>query len=254
MANPWILGIDLGKEANHTAFVGLEQDWTSTPERGFSNHYHARFIDRLPLGTPYDAPEGVSTVLSRAKKILSSPYFRGCTVALDYTGVGTAVRDIFWRANLPCALLSVTITSGMQGNARYGEADRSYHVPKIELVSVLDMVLNQDRLDVPEQPLASVLRQEMLVFRRRVSAGGKESFTGKIGSGQNDDIALGLMIGLWVGENTPVGWDGTMGSSRAVPPAPPNTFLSEEDRQADRPAELDVPGGRKLWSAPGTEW
>src|SRR5262249_60856927 len=94
---------------------------------------------RYPLGTPY--PDVVADV-QRLKAL--DPLSRKDTMLVaDATGVGAPVVDMFARARLEP--LSVQITAGAQPL----KIDRlHWHVPKRDLASVLQVLLQDDRLRI----------------------------------------------------------------------------------------------------------
>jgi hypothetical protein len=127
-----IAGLDLGQAQDPTALALLEKRWIPNPDPArpaeFLSHYHARFLKRWPLGTPY--PKIVADVRELlARQPLDCP-----TLAVDGTGVGRAVVDLFRQADLPAALRPTLITAGHQITAA---GDGYLHVPKKELVSVV---------------------------------------------------------------------------------------------------------------------
>ena len=49
-----VIGADIGQKVDPTAIVVVERQWRGEGGRpGFDDHYVARHLDRLPLGTPY---------------------------------------------------------------------------------------------------------------------------------------------------------------------------------------------------------
>src|SRR5262249_30639470 len=120
----------------------------------------------LPLTRPVESAD-LAKFLAERSPVLPR-------VAADQTGVGRAVMEMVRDADLAAELRPVLITAGHQTTF---EDDGSYHVPKKELVSVLQVLLQSRRLKIsPELPLASVLEQEFIHFKVKVTAAGNETF------------------------------------------------------------------------------
>lgn len=74
-------------------------------------------------------------------------------------------------------------------------------MPKRELVSVLQILLQEGRLAVPaELPDAALLRRELLQFRVRISGAANETF-GAWREGEHDDMVIAVALACWAGEN-----------------------------------------------------
>ena len=224
VADPrFVLGVDVGQLADYTAVVALERvptgtgelevdyrapDYTTDPSTGRRTgplkerqipHYHARHVERLPLGLAY--PSQVAHVAA----LLARPPLAGQTqLVLDATGVGRAIVDLFRAAGLqPVAL---TITGGADVHReRWDEL----HVPKKDLVGTVQVLLQQQRLKIAASlPTAAVLTEELLGFRQRITAHAHVTY----GAGEDwrsaphDDLVLAVALGAWYGEHLPPGW------------------------------------------------
>ena len=78
--------------------------------------------------------------------------------------------------------------------------NRAYWVPKIELVSTVQSLLQTRRLRVvPRLALADVLKRELLDFKIKVTASANETF-GTWREGAHDDLVLAVAMAAWVGE------------------------------------------------------
>jgi len=153
--------------------------------------YHVRGLERVPLGTPYTA------VVALVKQRLgASPLLRGAPLAIDQTGVGRGIFDLFTQAQL--APYGITITSGSEVK-REG---RSLHVPKIDLVSVLIAIYQSERLKIAAGLVEGpTLIHELVNFRPKVNiATGNESFEAWRES-IHDDLVLAVAMAVWFAEN-----------------------------------------------------
>src|SRR5262249_42130611 len=135
MATDYYVGLDLGQAADFTALAVLERPEGS----GEGSAYSLRHLRRYPLGTPY------TQVVPAVVRLVGLPPLKGqVTLVVDQTGVGRAVVDLL-RREAECRLVPVTITAGQQVTVA---EDGSRHVPKKELVSCLQLLLQSRRLKV----------------------------------------------------------------------------------------------------------
>jgi hypothetical protein len=137
--------------------------------------------------------------------------------------VGRAVVDMLRGA--AGWVVPVTITSG---HAVTRADDGSYHVPKKELVTALQVVLQARRLHVA-RGLAEgpVLVRELQNFRVKITLAANETF-GAWREGEHDDLVLAVALACWWAERNPVwGPDAcTAGGGSLIAEAPPGVFLS----------------------------
>ena len=96
----------------------------------------------------------------------------------------------------------LTITAGSEVREdRWNRTNhRAYWVPKIELVSTVQSLLQTRRLRVvPRLALADVLKRELLDFKIKVTASANETFsTGR--EHAHDDLVLAVAMAAWLGE------------------------------------------------------
>ena len=78
------LGLDLGKSQDHTAIAVVERpDAGRAWQTSAHEQLLLRYIERVPLGTPYPA------VVEHVRRIVQHEQTGGrCTLAVDATGVG----------------------------------------------------------------------------------------------------------------------------------------------------------------------
>lgn len=179
-----VVGLDLGQAADFTAIAVVEK----VPAAEVDPLFLVRHLERLPLGTGYPA------VVEHVRAMFEAKELAGATLAVDQTGVGRPVVDLLrqakgkWRKLLP-----VTITAG-QAATRDGAG---WRVPKIELVSAMQVALQDRRLKVAaDLPFAAVLVEELKNFKVRITPAMNEQF-GSWRDGQNDDLVLALGIAVW---------------------------------------------------------
>lgn len=117
-----IVGLDLGQAQDFTALAVLERTWRLDPAKGrHLGHYAVRHLHRWPVGTPYTA------IVKEVGELVRTPPLSNPLLAVDQTGVGWAVVDMFRPADCCARLRPILITGGHE--------TVGLHVPKKELVS-----------------------------------------------------------------------------------------------------------------------
>jgi hypothetical protein len=195
-APPWhVIGLDLGQAQDHSALAVLEARGGPGPPR-----YAVRHLHRWPLGTRY------ARIVEDVRGLVRRPPLRWPLLAVDGTGVGAAVVDLFRAGDLEAALFSVLITAGH--HAAVG-ADGRLHAPKKELVSVLQVLLQGRRLEVaPQLEHARTLAAELAAFRVKVTAAANETFE-SWRERDHDDLVLAVALAAWLAEQAGPPSDGT---------------------------------------------
>jgi hypothetical protein len=197
------IGLDLGQARDFSALVVVDRvafvkpavchpapsfmikgggGWTE-PEKRETRH-HVVHCERPRLGTPY--PE----IVRRVRDLLDV-VGHGAELIVDATGVGRAVIDLFHeRAVFPIA---VTLTGG-DAVTRDGSA---YRVPKRDLISAVEVLLQEKRLKFAEGMANRVaLVEELLSFRANVTASGHDAY-GAAGARMHDDLVIALALAVW---------------------------------------------------------
>jgi hypothetical protein len=186
-----VLGLDLGKSLDHTALCGLDvQGGEENPKERL---HHCRHLQRFKLGTSY--PQIVATVrelCSREPLRSQKPW-----LAIDGTGVGNAVVDLFRQTPINARIQPVVIHGGDTVVYENG----IYRVPKRELVGCVQVALQTGRLKIAgELPDVGILTQELQNFQVEISAStGHDSYEARVG--KHDDYVLAVAIALWFAQN-----------------------------------------------------
>jgi hypothetical protein len=116
---------------------------------------------------------------------------------VDQTGVGRAVVDMISRSRPRASIRPITITAGHAAIAD----GAGWHVPKKELVGVLQVLLQTRRLQVARRlPMASVLAKELETFRVKITVNANETFEAWR-ERDHDDMVLAVAMAAWVGEH-----------------------------------------------------
>jgi hypothetical protein len=213
MSNRFYLGLDLGAAADYSALAILE---AQGKEKGRA--YHCGFLKRWPLKTSYpDIVSDVVKIIARDELQKERRAFDGGgplhgyqreieearavtmpVLAVDNTGVGAPVVDLFKQADLKAQLDPIQITGG-DSVSRDGILTR---VPKRDLVSAAQVALQSGLLKIAEElPDAQTLIRELLNFKVKISLATAHDSYGAWREGEHDDLVLAVALALWIAEN-----------------------------------------------------
>lgn len=192
------LGVDLGKERDHTVLALCERRW-QLGQWSAAHHDHARRpvlvlrdLVRLPLNTAYThVPQVIKNAFARYEA--ASPYAASVkterNVVVDAGGVGGGVLDIIRQAQDtrylgPLQLVPVFTSSGHEPGRT---ASGCHTVPKRDLLTALRAVVEARSLLIPRQlALAPELLKELAGFRQSGHSTAK-----------HDDLAMALCLAVW---------------------------------------------------------
>jgi hypothetical protein len=187
----YFCGLDLGQSADYSALVILERRGSSPQNYTFD----CRHLHRWQLRTPY--PEIVAgTVRWMNSEAVNKSARERATLAVDKTGVGAPVTDLFKREKMHARLVPIVITGGDQVT-KDGETVR---VPKRNLVSGVSVALQTGKLKFSEElPLTKTLTAELQNFKAKISDSGNDTYGAgaEWRTGNNDDLVLALAMALW---------------------------------------------------------
>lgn len=175
----FLIGVDLGQARDYTAIVVIQ----AFDHKG-KREYDLRHLERPELGTPYPA------VVERIAEVVTDKKLgKEVSLVVDATGVGRPVVDMMRERGL--RPFPVTITASTT------EGDR---VAKRDLVSTLQVVLQTGRLKIAHGlPLAPVLVKELVNFKAKISAEGRDTYEAWREE-VHDDLVLAAALALWWGE------------------------------------------------------
>lgn len=187
----YVIGLDLGKSQDFTA-VSVLQVFGDPPEAKF----FCRHLQRFKLGTSYPQIVANMREMCRREPLLSNRP----TLAIDQTGVGAAVVDIFRQAEINADLKPVLIHGGDHAVKEGG----TWRVPKRELVGATQVALQTGTLKIAsELPDVGILTQELQNFQVKISDSGFDSYEARVGV--HDDLVLSLAMALYIA-NRKVKW------------------------------------------------
>jgi len=190
----FFIGEDLGQASDYTAIAVIDADTTG---------YKVRHLQRFPLGTPY--PQMVDRT-AQIKDQLS-----GSILAVDGTGVGRPIIDLFWDRGL--SPWSITIIGS--GEAKNDAMDSvrkggmivtpsyrdqlTWRVPKRDLVGALAIAFQTKMIKISSQlPDAKILTDELLNFKVKINTKTAHDSYEAWREGDHDDLVLAVAIALWV--------------------------------------------------------
>jgi len=183
----YTVGLDLGQTKDYTALVILERHGEA--EKAI---FQARHLERFPLGTPYPA------IVAAVAEMLKQPSLskEKVRLAVDETGVGAPVVDLFRQARLNAVLHPIHITGGSTVNRDRGVE----YVPKRNLVSVVQVALQTDKLKVASAlPEAQTLVRELQNFQVKITDAANDTY-GAWREGTHDDLVLAVALALYAGK------------------------------------------------------
>lgn len=212
----FLVGVDLGQASDYTAISVLqrgERDTGHTKQRTanystgrtvttrvMEGTYDVRHLERMPLGTPYPTQvERVARIVKDLRNRDDVLFGRGSVrLVVDQTGVGRPVVDMLRQAGLR-DLIAVSIHGGDTSTNEGSE----HRVPKRELVSIVQVLLQTERLRIAASlPEAQTLTKEMLAFRVTFSATGHDTYGNDWRENPHDDMVLAVALAAWAGERT----------------------------------------------------
>lgn len=182
------VGVDIGQSQDYTAIVVLES--LHPPEipveqgRLLVVRYLTRFRDVL-------YPDVADTVenLVKHRRLARG----GVSLAVDATGVGPAVTDLLTKRGMH--FKSVKIHGG--DAETHGEGG-VYRVPKRDLISALQVLLQTEVLKIPRSlNLAETLRAELLNFRVKINVNSGHDSYEAWREEEHDDLVLAAALAAW---------------------------------------------------------
>ena len=160
----YFIGLDLGQSQDFSAMAILERHGTSKHDYVF----HCRHLHRWKLRTSYPAIVAESVAIANDPK-LRSPN-RKPLLAVDATGVGAPVIDLFKKAMLHAKLEPVQIVGGSTVSKEHG----LNRVPKRDLFSVVQVALQNGRFRIAEIRLKKT-NEQIATYKRESIKGNTET-------------------------------------------------------------------------------
>ena len=182
------IGVDLGQKLDPTAIVVVEiqprlpRDPEMRKRYAGEPHFVVRALQRLELGTPYPA------IVRRLVDIVGRLQASGLQpdVWVDATGLGQPVVDLLQNNGLSVHPVYLN-GSDQLVRGKWGRVD----LGKCFMVSRLQVLLQTERLHLPNTAEAAVLVEELLNYEIRINDNANAQF-GAFRVGAHDDLATAL--------------------------------------------------------------
>jgi hypothetical protein len=191
----YFAGLDLGQVNDFTALAILTRRANDCLRPGQRPVYALGYLERYPMGTPY------REIFASVRTMLRSPPVHQTILAVDTTGVGQAVLELLEETlsgQVSCLLCRACITSCMT-IANVASANQC--IPKKELVGVLQVLLQNRRLQIPRSlPHAQVLLNELLTFKMKLKAPKADQALQDWRKGPQDDLIFAIGLAAFYGE------------------------------------------------------
>jgi hypothetical protein len=143
---------------------------------------------RFELGMSY--PD----IVKKVQRAINHSAIHPNLLLIDNTGVGIAISDLFRLARLNFCPITIT------GSERVTRDGRSVRVPKRDLVSNLQVLLQTKRLKIAARlNEAQTFIDELLNFQVKISLAGHDTY-GAWREGTHDDLVLAVALACWAAE------------------------------------------------------
>ncbi len=190
------VSLDLGQSQDYSALAIIECERAITNGKDEITKLDCRYLKRWRLRTPYpQIVRDVVQIVNSLDPALSSTRGRP-VLAVDKTGCGAAVVDLFKAEKINAELRPIMITGGSKVTIE----DGTYRIPKRDLVSCVQVALQNRTLKIASQlPEADTLTRELANFKAKISDAGNDSYGAgddwRIGN--NDDLVLAVAMAIW---------------------------------------------------------
>jgi hypothetical protein len=193
-------GLDLGQAKDFSALAIIECVRTVTDGGGKDEitQLNCIHLQRWQLRTSY--PAIVADVVKMINNLDPFLYPKAkTTLAIDATGVGAPVVDLFKREKIHAELKPIQIIGGANVSEEFGMT----RVPKRDLVSVVQVGLQNRTLKIASGlPEAETLSRELQNFTVKITDAANDSY-GSWREGGNDDLILAVSLALWCANKPP---------------------------------------------------
>ncbi len=188
------IGLDLGQAQDFSALAIIEcvRTVTDDGEKNEITALNCIHLQRWQLRTSYPAiVADVVKMINGLDPLLSQD--GNPTLAIDATGVGAPVVDLFKREQIKAQLKPIQIVGGANVSEEFGMT----RVPKRDLVSCVQVGLQNRTLKIAAQlELAEVLSRELSNFTVKITDSANDVY-GAWREGTHDDLVLAVALALW---------------------------------------------------------
>jgi hypothetical protein len=185
----YFVGLDLGQSQDFSALCVMAR----TGDDRANYQFACTYLHRWKLRTPYPAIVGDTVRLMNKPELQTGP--QRPTLAVDATGVGAPVIDLFKLENHSSHLQPIQIVGGSNVSRENGVT----RVPKRNLVSTVQVYLQSKRLKISSQlELADTLTRELQNFQVKITDAANDTY-GAWREGTHDDLVLAASLAMWTG-------------------------------------------------------
>ena len=190
----FIIGVSIGLAQDFTAIAVLERFEELTGEA--KNHkwltavrYEAPHLERLQLGTGY------VEITERLKELIAKlPAHGRLRTLVDRTVCHRPPIDYMRKEGLEVAPVTIMQSGDARGGIWFG-----FRVPKLEMVSILQLVFNDERVKIRDMPEAAELEGELQTFSYKApsaTTADLEAWRER----PSDNLVFAMMLPCWFGE------------------------------------------------------
>jgi hypothetical protein len=194
------IGLDLGQAKDFTALAIIECVRSAHPYTGEDTitNLNCIHLQRWSLRTSY--PSIVADVVRMVNNLepYQSPDYKP-VLAVDATGVGAPVIDLFKAETIKAELRPIQIVGGSNISTENGMT----RVPKRDLVSAVQVGLQNKTLKIAAAlPEADTLARELQNFTVKITDSANDVY-GAWREGTHDDLVLAVALALWNANRKP---------------------------------------------------
>ncbi len=226
--SPFVVGLDLGQPGEFSALAVVEVHPPAPAEGSGQRQLALRHLLRWPRGTSYAA------IAAEVAELVRTPPLSGTRLVVDQTGTGRPVSDLVRNEVKDASVVAVTVTGGY---ATQRDTAGGWNVPKTELVSVMQVLLQAYRLRVANGlHHAEILVRELHNFRvKHPTSGTEERMSWR--EGDQDDLVFAVALACWFVERRCPDWGWVIALNRE---------LREAAREAPQPGAWGRAGAWRL--------
>jgi len=185
------IGLSLGTRSGMSGLSVVEQIGVQESNGPQQVTCNVRHLERFDAGASYPS------IIERIKNLCTAEPLstNRPNLIIDATAVGLAVADMFKRAVVMAEIITVTITGGFEVSE---PARHNFLVPKRELVSTIDAMLQSDRLRIARQLTeASVLTGALQGFQLKTKEITAEATSMLWREDGQDDLVFAVALACW---------------------------------------------------------
>jgi hypothetical protein len=198
------IGLDLGQAQDFSALAIIEcvRSVNAFDGKDQITALNCIHLQRWQLRTSYPAIVADVVRMINGLDPLLSPNGKP-TLAIDATGVGAPVVDLFKREQIRAELKPIQIVGGANVSSEFGMT----RVPKRDLVSCVQVGLQNRTLKIAAGlELAETLSRELQNFSVKITDAANDVY-GAWREGTHDDLVLAVALALWTANQPVYEWE-----------------------------------------------